>query len=228
MNHNGFTGIYLNQLTTQNGFLKFDSNRLTTLKASRIFWLNQLMTKKNFPGFWFRSTHDSKNLEYWFEWSHDTMIRINCRFRWPFLCFHSILLASFGLSLNFVDLFGAFTKFRCSLLGIQLGALIRISSWLKQYHENLSRFNSWLQRLSRNCLRINSWLKWIPHVMIQINSWLKIFPIFRFKSTHGSSEKHLILSRFMIRPWVIPMSVGRSLSWSKGTLYCSKRTICMP
>ena len=30
--------------------------------------------------------------------------------------------------------------------------------------------------------------------------------IFRFKSTHDSNEKHLILSRLMIRLWVIPMS----------------------
>ena len=30
-------------------------------------------------------------------------------------------------------------------------------------------------------------------------------PFFRFKSTHGSSEKLLILNRLMIRLWVIPM-----------------------
>ena len=37
MTHNGFTGIYSDQLTTQNGVLKIDSNRLTTQKFSGIF-----------------------------------------------------------------------------------------------------------------------------------------------------------------------------------------------
>ena len=35
----------------------------------------------------------------------------------------------------------------------------------------------------------------------------KCFPIFQFKSTLDLSEKHSILSRLMIRLWVIPMSV---------------------
>ena len=146
------------------------------------------------------------------------MTRINCWFLWPFLCFslnfvdifwaftkfcwpflvfHYISLTFFELSLNFVDLFSAFDS----------SVLIRISSWLKQYLEDLSRFNSWLTRLSRNWLRINSWLKWIPQILIQIVSWLKkCVPIFRLKPTHGSSENYLILSRLMIRLWVIPIS----------------------
>ena len=143
------------------------------------------------------------------------MIRINCWFRWHFLGFHSISLTFLGFSLNFVQLFWAFTKFHWPFWGIQLSALIRINSWLKQYHEDLSQFNSWLNRLSRNWLRIISWLKCIPQALIQIDSWLKVLPFF-FDSdqlmTHDrTGEKHLILSRLMIRLWVISMSVAQYL-----------------
>ena len=114
------------------------------------------------------------------------MIRINCWFRWHFLGFHSISLMFLGFSLNFVQLFWAFTKFHWPFWGIQLSTLIRIKAWLKQYHEDLSQFNSWLNRLSRNWLRIISWLKCIPQALIQIDSWLKVLPFFRFRSTHDS------------------------------------------
>ena len=51
-------------------------------------------------------------------------------------------------------------------------------------------------------------------LMTQVDSpgidsdWLKTqcFPVFRLKSTHDSSKKHLTLSRLMVRLWVIPMS----------------------
>ena len=82
------------------------SYRLKTLPL--YFDSNPLTTQKNFPEFRFKSIHDSKHyLKYWFEWSHDSMIRINSWFRWPFL----------GLTLNFVDLFWAFTTFRWLILG---------------------------------------------------------------------------------------------------------------
>ena len=73
----------------------FDSNQLITLKTFQDFDSNQLMTKKN--------------LEHWFELSLDSMIRINCRFRWPFLGLSLNFADFFGLSLNFVYLFWAFT-----------------------------------------------------------------------------------------------------------------------
>ena len=72
------------------------------------------------------------HLEYWFDSSHDSMIRINCWFRWPFLGLSLDVVDLFGFSLNFADLVGAFTKFRWPFLGIRTSALIRISSWLKQ------------------------------------------------------------------------------------------------
>ena len=151
---------------------------------------DRLMTKKRY-------------MAYWFGLSHDSMIRINCWF-----------VDLLGLSLNFVDLFGLSINFVCFLGAFRSSvafvwpfgtfdssAFARISLWLKQYLEDLKRFNSWLKRLSRNWLRINSWLKWIRQELIQINSWS-----FRFKSTHDSNEKHLILTRLMNRLWVIPVS----------------------
>ena len=100
----------------------FDSNQLMTQKTWNID-LNRVMTQ------WFESTIDLVDL---------------------FLGFHSISLTFFGLSLNFVYLFGVFNKFRWPFWDIQLSALIRISSCFKQYHKDLSQFNSWLKRLSRN------------------------------------------------------------------------------
>ena len=55
------------------------------------------------------------------------------------------------------------------------------------------------QRRSRNWLRINSRLKWIRRYWFRWTHDSKPFPTFLFKSTHASSEKHLILSRIMIR-----------------------------
>ena len=152
------------------------------------------------------------------------MIRINCWFRLPF----------FGLSLNFVGIFWAYSKFRdlfwgfhsISLIffGHSSSALIRINLWLKQYLEDLNRFNSWIKQFSRNWLRINSWLKWIAQELIQIHSRLKVLPIFRFKSTRDSSKKHLTLSRLMIRLWVISVSAlyrtfQKLLLWSNSAEY---------
>ena len=203
---NGFTGIYSNQLTTKKDFWKliqidsrlkkfqgyFDSNQLMTQKTFQDFDSNQLMTQKTGILIWIKSWHSDSN-----------QLLISLAFFGPslnfvdlFMGFHSISFTFFGLSLNFVYLF----------LGIQLSALIRISSWIKQYHEDLSRFNSWLKRISRNWLRVNSWLKWIPRYWFILTNDSKCFSIFRFKSTHDSSKKHLILSRLMIRLWVIPMS----------------------
>ena len=105
MTHNRYTRIDSNRPNglTQNGFLKFDSNRLTTQKASRILWIKSTQDS-NRP----RSTHDSKkHLAYWFESGHDSMIRINFSFRWPFWVSLN-LVDLFGLSINFVDLFWAF------------------------------------------------------------------------------------------------------------------------
>ena len=119
-----------------------------------------------------------KTLKYWFESSPDSMIRINCWFRWPFCAFSQFRRHFCGISLNFLDLFGI----------------------------------SWLNWPSRNWLRINSWLKWIPQALIQIGSWLKVLPHF-FISRYDSSD--LILSRLMLRLWIIPMSD----SWSFWVAY---------
>ena len=111
MTHNGFTGIDSNQLTTQNGFLKLDSNRLTTQKASRILWIKSTHDSKNFPRFWFKSTHDSKNWNIdlnrvMTQWLESTVYFVDL-----FWGFHLISLTFFGLSLNLVHLFWAFTQF---------------------------------------------------------------------------------------------------------------------
>ena len=114
--------------------------------------------------------------------------------------FHQISLTFFGLSTQVLHLCGLSWAFNSS-------ALTQISSWLKQYLEDLNRFNSWLKQLSRNCFRINSWLK-VDFPGID-SDWLMTqdaSPFFQFKSIHDSSEKHLILSWLMIWLWVIPMS----------------------
>ena len=45
------------------------------------------------------------------------------------------------------------------------------------------------QKLTQNQLMT----KWIPQVLIQVDSWLKGLSHFWLKSTHDSTEKHLIL-----------------------------------
>ena len=151
--------------------------------GTTIFYLIQLGLRK----FRFNSTHDSPWLyENWFKSAHDSeeflkfdsnrvmtqklsviLIRIKSWLNDPkqlsisltFLCFHSIPLPFFGLSLYIIGLFWAFDS----------SALIRNSSWLKQHLEELNRFNSLLKRLSRNWHRINSWLsQWVPRVLMQI------------------------------------------------------------
>ena len=174
---------------TYNGFTRIDSNQLTTKKKSRIFIQTDSWLKK-LSGIFIR-------------WSHDSTIQIYCWFRWPFLGFQPILLTFFPDVTKFHWPFWSFTKFRWHFFGHSSIALIRISSSLKQYLEDLSRFNSWLNWLSRNWLGINSCIKWIrqvliqidsglkvlPHFFIQINSWLKR-KVFDSESTHASTLSH--------------------------------------
>ena len=135
------------------------------------------------------------------------MIRINCWFRVSFLNFQSISLISFGVSLNFVDLLMGFhfTKFRQPFLGI------RQAPWFESAHDSSSISKTWIDSTHDSTgfpaiNSISSWLKCIPQVLMQIDSWPRVLPHFLFKSTHDSSENHLILSLLMIRLWVIPMS----------------------
>ena len=112
------------------------SEVLIRLNSWLIMALQELIQISSWLKIWFKSTRDSKRfqdiliqinlqlkklsriliqfdtdsenyLEHWFKSCHDSMIRINCWFRWPFLGLHSI-------SLTFL---GAFTKFCWAFLG---------------------------------------------------------------------------------------------------------------
>ena len=197
-------------------------------------WFESSHDSKRIFEIWFKSTHDSKSFQiFWFKSTNDSklfriLIQNNSQLKklWNidanqvmtqwfestadfvdlFLELHSILLTFFGLTLNFVDLFWAFTQIRWPFLGHSSSALIRINSWLKQYLQELNRFNSWLKRLSKNWLRINSWQVDSPRIDSDWIMTQSASPFFRIKSTHDSGEKHLTLSRLMIRLWAIPMS----------------------
>ena len=96
MTQNDFTRRDSNQLTTQTGFLKFNSSRLMTRKAFRIFWFKSTHDSKKLPKILIWIYSWLKTLEYWFDSSHDPLIRINCWFRWPFLGFQSSSLTFLG------------------------------------------------------------------------------------------------------------------------------------
>ena len=115
---NWFKSAHNSKWISENGFkLTHYSKSFTDILIHIDSWLEKL------PRILIQINSWLKNLEYWFESSHDSIIRINCWFRWPFLGFHSISLTFFGFSLNFVYLFGTFTKFHWPFLGIQLSAL---------------------------------------------------------------------------------------------------------
>ena len=78
MTHNDFTRIDSNQLMSQNGFLKFDPNRLIAQKVSRIFRFKLTHDSKKALQNFDSNRHMTQTVEYWFELSRDSMIRINC------------------------------------------------------------------------------------------------------------------------------------------------------
>ena len=152
-----------------------------------IFWFKSLHDSKNFPGFfsqinsWLKKIWNIDLNHVMIQWFESTVDFVDlfsaftqCRF--PFLGFSLNFVHLFGLSLNFAD-----------FLGIQQSALTRISSWLMQYHEDVSRFNSWLNWISRNLFRINSWLKCISQVLIHIEPWHKALPHFSIERRANSS-----------------------------------------
>ena len=134
--------------------------------------------------------------------------------------FHSISLTFFGFSLNFVCIFWLSLNFVYLFLNIQLSALIRIKynkvalmalyylmaqavSWRLESIQLMTQ--STFQELTKNQLMTQVDSTGIDSILTHDS---KSFPIFWFKSTHDSSENPLILSRLMIRLWVIPMSGG--------------------
>ena len=62
-------------------------------------------------------------LEYWFESSHDSKLRINCWFRWPFWAFTKFRWPFSGFHLISLSFFRVFAKFRWSFLAIRLKCL---------------------------------------------------------------------------------------------------------
>ena len=171
----------------------FDSNQLVNQKTSQDFDSNHDSEMTNHDKSWLQK---SSILIHWFESSHDSMIRINCWFCWPFSGFHSISLTFFGLSLSFADLFWA----------------LNWVPWFESGHGSSSITKTWV-----DSTRDSSDFPWIdsesthdssgfPRFCFRLTHDSKCFPISRFNSTHDSSKKHLILSRLMLRLWVIPMS----------------------
>ena len=92
------------------------------------------------------------------------------------------------------------------------------SAWFKSAHDSSSASKTWMDSThdSSGFPGIDSELTMTQVVSPGIDSnWLmtqKCFPIFWFKSTHDSSEKHLILSRLRIRHWVIPTSADQEVN----------------
>ena len=184
-------------------------------------------------GSWFKSTHDSKGLtefrfkstesfpEFWFKWlmtQHSGILnRINSWLNYTLNStyihspvyfqnlFHSIWLSwafwAFDLSVFPPDM--TFYGFSSQVSEINFMTFKAVSRILKS-------IQLILKRLTRNWLRINSRLKRIPQILIQIDSWLERLPwksnqigSFSILINSWLSEKHLILSRLMVWPWVV-------------------------
>ena len=149
--------------------------------------------------FWFKSTHDSKKyLEYWFELSYDSMIRINCCSRWPF-----------WLSLNFVDLFWVFTwfrwpfwgfsKFRWPFLGIDsIKCLDSNQLMIRAVSRRIEPIQHMTQAVfpGMDSESIHDW-NGFPRYWFRLTHDSMSFPIFWFKATHDSSES----TWFSINSW---------------------------
>ena len=147
--------------------------------------LNQIIAQ------WFESTVDFVDL-FGFSLNFVDLFWVFTEFRWPFLGFHSISLACFG----------AYTKFRWPIFGHSTKCLH--SNQLMTQAE--SRRLESIQLMSQATSQELTQNQLMTQVDCQTDSWLKVLHHFRFKSTHDSTKKHLIISRIMIRLWVIPMS----------------------
>ena len=161
-----------NHLTTQKGFLKFNSNRLTTQKPSEYFDSNQLMTQKTFKNFDWNRLMTWKfsgiliRIKSWFNDSNQLLI---------FLTF-------FGPSLNFVDLFWDFPKFRWPFLGI------RQVPWFELAHDSSNISKTWIDStydssgfpgIDSESTHDSSEFSRYWFILLTHDS--KCFPIFRFK-----------------------------------------------
>ena len=122
---------------------------------------------------------------------------------------NQVITQWFESTVDFVDFFGlTFTQFRWPFLDIRFKCLHSNQLMTQAVSRRLESIQPMTQAAFQELTQ--------NQLMTQVNSpgtyWfkltrdLKCFPIFRFKSTHDSSEKHLILSRLMVRLWVIPLS----------------------
>ena len=134
---------------------------------------------------WFETTVDFLDL-FWaftkFRWPFWDITQ----FRWPFL----------GISLNFIHLFGASVKCLDSNQLMTQVVSRRLESI--QFMAQASFHELTQNQLMTPVASPGRYWFWLTRD-------LKCFPIFRFESTHDSSEKHLILSRLMILFWFIPV-----------------------
>ena len=213
MTHSGFARIDSNQLTTKMDLwyliqidydsesfqnIYFDSNQLITQKLSRILvqidsWLKNLSEILIRIKWWL---NDSNQLDF------VDLFGASTKFGWPFMGFHQIW--PFLASLNFVDLF----------LGIPLKCLDS-NHLMAQAYRRLESINSWLSSLPGIDSESTHDSSGFPRYWFRLTHDSECFLIFLFKSTHDSSEKHLILSRLLIRLWVIPMSARQRCVFSR-------------
>ena len=156
---------------------------------------------KKLAEFWFKSAHDSRNFsKSWFESTHDSMMLFIPSFVWPFL---GVQLYRW-LGMTFLGFSTQKSSLRMNFFGgLSTQVPYRQTDMNRLMTQAVSRrpeaIQLMTQRRSRNWLRINSRLKWIRRYWFRWTHDSKRFPTFLFKSTHASSEKHLILSRIMIR-----------------------------
>ena len=197
--------------------LWFDSTHDSQLLCKN--WFKSAHNSKWISEIWLKSTHDSKSFQHIFiqinsllkkhcriliqidSWlklcrilirsGYDSMIRINCWFRWPFWA-----------SLNFVDLFWAFDSSALTWSSSWLNSILK--TWIDSTHDS-----SGFPGIDSESTHDSSGL---PRYRFILTHDSKCFPIFRFKSAHDSIEKHLILRRLIIRLWVIPMSGWRHIT----------------
>ena len=105
-------------------------------------------------------------------------------------------------TVDFVDFWGAFAKF-C----LPFWAFDKVT-WFESVHDSSSISETWIDSThdSSGFPGIDSDnSSEFPRYWFSLTLDSKCFRIFRFKSTHDSSEEHLILSRLMIRLRIIPM-----------------------
>ena len=187
------------QLMTHNGFTRIYSNHLMTQNGSLKFDSNQIMTQKASKYFDSNQLTNQKSFQ---NFDSNQLIKQKTLKYW-------VMTQWIDSTVDFVDLFWASTKFSWPFWAFISRRLESIQHMTQAAFQELTQ-NQLMTQVDSSGID-SDWL------MTQSAS-----PFFRFKSTHDSSEKHLTLSRLMIRLWVMPMSAWL-MHHRKKTAYFSRR-----